>query len=124
MLAVWALPLAYLGLLWARRRTLVPIDYLVFVAPLTVWFVVALILKLAIWELTDGHAVFGPYGRDKGLSNAIVEPTLVLALSGVYLPALWGITFNTRNMRTSRRLLVLSVTLACLVAVITPPLRD
>ena len=69
----------------ARARVIVLRLACAIVAAPLVWYTMAMGYNALVWAFGQGHPVFGPYGREKSLSNLVVEFPLVMILTAVAL---------------------------------------
>ena len=50
------------------------------------WYAIDMLYNIIIWQLTGGHEVVGRYGRDKSLSNMVVEfPCVTIIIFASFL---------------------------------------
>lgn len=106
-----------------HRKELERADFHMIYLPFVVWWAAMLAVQLVTWRFCQGRAAFGPYGTDKSLSNFVVEPELALFFAGLPL-----LRFVVRDQGArdamGRRLRILAVVAAALVAVLVPGLPE
>ncbi len=105
---------------------MINLDYHMGYLPFGAWFLSAIAFKFVNWELTGGQAVWGCYGKDKGLASVIVEFGIVYLLFGLYL-ARFPTCAGERPDKVriiARRYMIVVVALSVLVAIAVPPLPD
>ncbi len=51
-----------------------------------VWYVIAMSFSGMVYAICHGRPVFGPYGRDKSLSNVAIEFPIVMILTTIAFP--------------------------------------
>ena len=79
-----------------------------------------LVVKFVVWQVTRGQAFFLTYGWDKGIQNLLLEPAIVVVVSGAYLARFLAVPRG----RAAARLAAGVVLVSALIAVFFPPLGE
>lgn len=114
-----ALP-TYSWILWRRREEHIALDYHMLYLPMGVWLATTLVVKFVVWQVTRGQAFFLTYGWDKGIQNLLLEPAIVVVVSGAYLARFLAVPRG----RAAARLAAGVVLVSALIAVFFPPLGE
>lgn len=110
----------YLWIFWKKREQHVALDYHMLYLPLATWLLAFFIYKVAMWRVTRGQSFYLTYGWDKGFQNFLLEPAIVVVMSGVYLARFAA----SQREPVARRFAIGTLVVAALIAILFPPLGE
>jgi hypothetical protein len=84
------------------------------------WYAIDVLYNTIIWQITGGHEVLGRYGRDKSLSNMVVEFPWVITI--ILISFLF--TKPRVDKKWLRKYLCLLIPLLTILSVIVPGLGE
>jgi hypothetical protein len=85
-----------------------------------IWCLASIAYNLAIWPITGGHGAWAQWGRDKSLSNMVVEmPYVLMATATAFL-----LSKPWKDSPWRKRALLYDTTLIVAVVLILPGLGE